>query len=348
MRVSNALTSLVAVAACALAATSAPAWAARDLVIATFGGSFADATKVCHIKPFEKATGAHVIVTLGSSVDNAAKLRATAGHPQIDVAYMDISIAKQMKAEGLLDKLNFKSLSDYSEVAKQAFDPDGEYVNFMTAATVIAYNPNKVSQPPDSWADLFDPKYAHKIALGDITGTSGMQFLLAVNRMKGGDFKTQDAGFAALKKLVPNVVMLYTQADQVVQLFQRGDIVIAPWYTDRIGSASDEGIPVKAAYPKEGAVGIRPTVVVPKHAPDKDLAMKYLEVLLSKNGQECFANKKYAGPVNTQVTLSKKVKSIVPFGQRYQNLWYPDTSLIAKRRPAWTERWQRQIDPLVP
>jgi spermidine/putrescine-binding protein len=161
--------------------------------------------------------------------------------------------------------------------------------------------------------------------------------------MRGGDFETQDAGFAAIEELMPNVVMLYTQADQLVQLFERGEIVIAPWYPDRIGSAADAGVPVAVAYPKEGGVGIQPTVSVPKGAPNKELAMQYIDVLLSPEGQKCFAEKKYAGPVNTTVELGDKAKAIVPFGESYENLWYPDSEAIAKLRPGWTERWQKEI-----
>tara|TARA_R110002049_G_scaffold277215_4_gene455650 strand:- start:399 stop:1373 length:975 start_codon:yes stop_codon:yes gene_type:complete len=317
--------------------------AADELVIGTFGGSFAEDTKSCHIAAFEKATGARAIISLGSSVDMAAKIRATKDDPEIDLAYMDISIAKQIKAEGLLESLNFSQLESFDDVAPQAFDADGNFVTFMTAATVIAYNPELVDTPPTSWADLFDPKYKGRIALGDITGTSGMHFLLAVNKMKGGELDNQDAGIAAIKSLMPSVAMLYTQADQIVQLFERGEVVMAPWYPDRIGSAADKGISVAVAYPKEGAVGIQPTVSVPKGSKNRDLALKYIDVLLSAEGQKCFAEKKYAGPVNTKVELSDKVKAIVPFGDSYENLWYPDTDAVAKLRAGWTERWQREV-----
>ena len=170
-----------------------------------------------------------------------------------------------------------------------------------------------------------------------------MHFLLAVNKMKGGELDNQDAGIAAIKSLMPSVAMLYTQADQIVQLFERGEVVMAPWYPDRIGSAADKGISVAVAYPKEGAVGIQPTVSVPKGSKNRDLALKYIDVLLSAEGQKCFAEKKYAGPVNTKVELSDKVKAIVPFGDSYENLWYPDTDAVAKLRAGWTERWQREV-----
>jgi putative spermidine/putrescine transport system substrate-binding protein len=334
---------IAAAALCAATMAASPVQAAGEIVVATFGGSFADDTKSCHAAAFEKATGAKVVLTLGSSVDIAAKIRATKGDPEIDVAYMDRSIVEQVEAEGLLETLAFDTLSNYADVAKQAFNPAGHYVNFMTAATVIAYNPEVIKTPPTSWNDLFDPKYAGKMALGDITGTSGLHFLIAVNRMKGGTLENQDAGFAAIKTLMPNVVMLYTKADQLVQLFERGEIVIAPWYPDRIGSAADKGVPVAVAYPKEGAVGIQPTASVPKGSKNKALAMQYIDVLLSRDGQKCFAEKKYAGPVNTKVSLSDKAAKIVPFGDSYDKLWNPDNDLIAKLRPGWTERWKKEV-----
>ena len=340
---SNRSSIISTIAFCAAIGAVSQVQAADELVIGTFGGSFAEDTKSCHIAAFEKATGARAIISLGSSVDMAAKIRATKDDPEIDLAYMDISIAKQIKAEGLLESLNFSQLESFDDVAPQAFDADGNFVTFMTAATVIAYNPELVDTPPTSWADLFDPKYKGRIALGDITGTSGMHFLLAVNKMKGGELDNQDAGIAAIKSLMPSVAMLYTQADQIVQLFERGEVVMAPWYPDRIGSAADKGISVAVAYPKEGAVGIQPTVSVPKGSKNRDLALKYIDVLLSAEGQKCFAEKKYAGPVNTKVELSDKVKAIVPFGDSYENLWYPDTDAVAKLRAGWTERWQREV-----
>jgi ABC-type Fe3+ transport system substrate-binding protein len=103
-------------------------------------------------------------------------------------------------------------------------------------------------------------------------------------------------------------------------------------------------VPVAVAYPKEGAVGIQPTLVIPKGSKNKELAMKFMAAVLSAEGQACFAEKKYAGPVNTKVKLSDKVSKIVPFGENYQNLWYPDSDVVAKKRSEWTRRWQREVN----
>ena len=60
------------------------------------------------------------------------------------------------------------------------------------------------------------------------------------------------------------MVTYYTQADQIVALLERGDIVIAPWYIDLVGAAAAKGVPVALAFPEEGAIRIIPTVSIPR------------------------------------------------------------------------------------
>lgn len=316
---------------------------ADQVVVATFGGSFAEDTKTCNIQPYEKATGATVVLQLGNSVQHAAAIRAMGGKPTYDVAYMDNSLATQLNSEGLLAPLEPAKLKSYPDVDKAAFGPDNSYVAFEISATAITYNPKIVATPPTSWNDLFDPKYKGRIAIGDITGTSGIQFLMAVNKIRGGTLDNMDPGFAAIKELADNSVTLYTQADQLVSLFQRGDIVIAPWYPDRTGAQIDKGLDLAVAYPKEGAVGIKPVLVIPKGAPHLDLALKYVDTVLSEDNQTCFSTRQYAAPVNTKVALPDKIKKIVATGEDYNRLWFPDPQAVASHLVEWTRRWQREI-----
>ena len=340
MRIIRPAAALVAVLS---AVTLVQAARADNLVVATFGGVFADDTKTCNIQPFEKATGATVALQLGNSVQHAAAIRAMGGKPTYDVAYMDNSLATQLNAEGLLAPLDPAKLTNYADVDKAAFGPGNSYVAFEISATAITYNPKVVSPPPTSWNDLFDPKYKGRIAIGDITGTSGVQFLMAVNKMRGGTLDDMSPGFAAIKQLADSSVTLYTQADQLVSLFQRGDIVIAPWYPDRTGAQIDKGLDLAVAYPKEGAVGIKPVLVVPKGAPHLDLALKYVDAVLSTEGQTCFSSRQYAAPVNLKVTLPDRMKKIVATGDDYKNLWFPDPKAVATHLVEWTHRWQREV-----
>jgi spermidine/putrescine-binding protein len=335
---------LAALAATALvsALLATPA-SSEELVVATFGGTFVDNSKKCHAAAFEKATGATVKYVLGSSVQTAAKLRAAGARAEIDVAYMDSQIVKQAKAEGLLQALEPARIAGWNDVYDVGKDRDGYWVSMMFAGTIIAYNTKTLSTPPTSWADLWKPEFKGKLAIPDISGTSGQQFLMAAARINGGSLENIDPGFEAIKKLRPNVQMMYTQPDQLIPLFERGDIAVAVWYTDRTGAAAARGVPVAAVYPKEGAIGIVPTVSVPKASPKRELAQKYIATLLSPEGQVCFAQSQFAGPNNRTVKLAADLARLVPYGDNVQRMFFPDTDLVARKFPEWSERWGREI-----
>ena len=182
-----------------------------------------------------------------------AKLRAAGARSELDVAYMDSQIVKQAKAEGLLQPLEPAKVAHWNDVYDVSRDKDAHWVSMMFAGTMITYNTKLVKEPPTSWADLWKPEFKGKLAIPDISGTSGQQFLMAAARLNGGSIENIDPGFEAIKKLKPNVQMMYTQPDQLIPLFERGDIAVAVWYTDRTGAAAAKGVPVAAAYPKEGA-----------------------------------------------------------------------------------------------
>ena len=345
MKHSNKGRVLSAVSAAAMGAlvSASPVSAQEKLTIATFGGSFLEAVKLCHIPTFESMTGATVEAVLGNSVQHAASVRAMGAKSDYDVVYIDDSAAMQLNAEALLHPMNRAMLKSADALDPRAFGPDDTFVVFMTGATAIAYNPELVETPPTSWRDLFDEKYKGQVAIGDVTGTAGWQFLLAVNKMEGGSLNDVTPGIKAVKPLTEDAVVLYTQADQLLALLARGEVAMAPWYPDRAGSAADQGLSIAVAYPEEGAVGIRPTLLIPKGSSRKDLAATFIDIVLSKEAQECFAENKYAGPINLKAELSGKAAAIVPNGATLERLWFLDPAVTSAELPGWIDRWQREV-----
>ncbi len=333
----------IASAAFALAVAWAAPTHAEELVVGSFGGSFADNVKACHVAAFEKATGATVALKLGNSSQFAAAVRASGGKSDMDVVFIDNSLAVQIHNEKLNEKIERAKLSHAGEIIANAWGVDDSYVVAMVSATTLVYNPKLVKAPPTSWLDLADPQYAGKYAIGDISGTSGLQFLLALNRIKGGTLDNVDPGMEAIKPIAKGSAVLYTQADQLISLFERGEIAIAAWYPDRAGVAADKGLSVAVAYPKEGAVGILPAVLIPKGTLRAELAHKFIDVVLSAEGQKCFSERAYIGAVNKGVKLSDKVAAIAPTGEALDRLWFVDPEVLARQIPGWTRRWQREV-----
>jgi putative spermidine/putrescine transport system substrate-binding protein len=174
---------------------------AEELVVGSFGGSFADNLKTCHVAAFEKATGATVSLKLGNSSQFAAALRAAAGNPDMDIVYIDNSLAAQAHNEGLTQTIDRAKLKSAPDILPSAWGKDDSYVVAMVSATTLVYNPKLVKTPPTSWLDLADPAYAGKYAIGDISGTAGLQFLLELNKLKGGTLEDITPGIDAIKPI---------------------------------------------------------------------------------------------------------------------------------------------------
>jgi spermidine/putrescine-binding protein len=335
---------LAVAATAALFATAAGLAArAQELNVAIFGGSFAENVRACVAEPFQRATGTRVNFVLGNSVQNAARLRATRGRPDVDVAYMDLQVAVQAKGEGLLDQIDAARLSNLPDIYPSAVDPERRWIGFMYSSTAIAYNPQELRNPPQAWADLWNPSLRGKLAIGDISATSGQHFLIAAARINGGSVENVEPGFRAIRELRPGVVTLYTQADQVVQLIERGDIAAAVWFSDRVGAAARSGVPVAVVFPREGAIGILPTFSIPVGARSKALAEQYMDRALTPEAQRCFAERQFAGPTNRRVELPDELARLVPYRESVERMYFPPPEIVARNLPAWTERWNREI-----
>ena len=322
----------------------AAAAAEKELTVALYGGSFQEQTVKCYIESFESKYGAKVNMAVGNSTDNLAKLRAQKSNPVIDVAYMDWSVAIQAKNEGLIEKLDFDKIPNIAQVYDKAIEKDHFFVAQLFACTGLAYNTEFVKSPPTSWQDLWDAKYKGKIALPDITGTSGYQTLLMAARINGGDIQNMGPGFEAIKKIRDDVVTFYTHADQVVSLLERGEVWIVPWYHDRTAFAQKKGVPVAFSFPKEGTVAILPALTIVKGAPNPELAAKFIDWILSAEGQKCFAANMFEGPVNKTVVLEPELARKMPYGpEQIDRMVVPDYEYTAAHRGEWTEKWNKEI-----
>jgi spermidine/putrescine-binding protein len=142
--------------------------------------------------------------------------------------------------------------------------------------------------------------------------------------------------------LAAETVAFYTQADQLISMFERGEIVIAPWYTDRAAAAQDKGVPVQFVYPSEGGIGIRVALIIPRGSKNVDAAVSYIDQVLSKDSQECFAEKMYGGPVNKTAALKGRSAVVVP-PEQYSKLYFPDPTTVSKLVAGWRQRWQREV-----
>jgi iron(III) transport system substrate-binding protein len=196
----------------------------------------------------------------------------------------------QLKKEGLL-------LPYVSPEMKGAINPLPDYDGSFTAARLgtlgIAYNTRFVKEAPKAWADLKNPKFknAYGIANPALSGTAYMSVAL-LSKTFGWEY------FEALRK---NGAKMGKGSGQVVDDTASGELLasLAVDYItlDKIGKGATLGL----AYPPEMLV-IPSPVAIFKNSPDVAAAKKFVDFLLSKEGQEIVARNGTL-PVRSDVAL---------------------------------------------
>src|SRR5882724_7619622 len=177
---------------------------ARPLVFATFTGSWEQAHKDVIVPYFRKtAENAAIVLDPMLSVDQIAKVTAARANPPIDVMLHDPGPALVAIGNDLVEPFPTDKSANYKDLIAEAQEPNGPAIFFQVVG--LTYNPDKVKNPPTSWADLWKPEYKGRVGITNLNSTAGTGFLVEIARMHGGSEANIEPGFKALEALKPSL-----------------------------------------------------------------------------------------------------------------------------------------------
>ena len=289
-------------------------------------------------KAFENLTGIHVnYATYDSNEAMYAKLKS--GAVSYDIVVPSDYMIERLISEDMIQPLDMTKLTNYDLIEEEYknlfYDPDNRYsVPYNVGMVGLIYNTTMVEGTPDSWAVMWDEKYADNILTFDNPRDAfGIaQFLLGldVNSENKADWD-----LAADKLKEQNKVLQGRVMDQVFSKMEGGNAAIAPYYAGDFLTMVENNPDLAFCYPKEGTNIFVDACCVPKNATNYDAAMLYINFLMEP--EVALANAEficYASP-NTAVVNNP--------GYSYygEDILYPDPQAMPK-----TE-YYHDIDPEI-
>ncbi|HYE99386.1 MAG TPA: spermidine/putrescine ABC transporter substrate-binding protein, partial [Planctomycetota bacterium] len=227
------------------------------------------------IARFEKETGAKVVVDY---IDSSETLRAkiAGGKSGYDVVFSSDEAVPSLVAAGLLDRLD--PLPGRKHIAPEfrglAYDPEGAYtVPYMFGTTGLAWRKDAISPAPDSWAALWThSKKATLLA-------DGREVIAAAMRLDGSSALTAETVAKAGKRFHGWKPLAWQSAPK--DMLVNGDAHIAQCYSgDALQAAEATGGKVGFVIPKEGGTLWVDNLCIPKGAPQRALAHRFIDYLL--------------------------------------------------------------------
>ncbi len=323
-----------------------PALAQQQITVVNFGGANANAQKKAYYEPIEKAGIKVVPVEYNGE---QAKIKAMVETRKVTWDVVEVESPDAMRGcdEGLFEKLDYARIAPKADFLPAAVTDCA--VGVFVWSTVMAYNGDKLKTAPASWADFFD--------VGKIPGKRGMrkgarynlEFALLADGVAPADVykvlatKTgADRAFKKLTELKPHI-QWWEAGAQAPQFLVAGDVALTTVFNGRIDAANREGRNLKIYWP--GGIYDLDYWVIPKGAPNKDAAYKFIAFASQPENQAVYAQNIAYGPSNTKALarLDAKVLNDLPTSpanakealQFSVGFWADQGEALEKRFAAW-------------
>ena len=253
-----------------------------------------------------------------------------------------LSATTSLAAEKLVISTWGGSWKDLLEktVAKKFKEQTGADVEFITGGTIDRLNKAKLAKGNPESDITFTTSH-----VGWLYATDGLydaSHLVVVSaKLMGGDAATWEKGSDKLKALKPNFKAYYANDAASQQLLQNGEAPVQVMLSMNAYHIASQGVPVKVAMPKEGAVLGIDTVGIMKGTKNADLAYKFVNLMLDPDVQAEVATIKKGSPVVSNAKLSDDVAKL-PGVFTTPDQWNKEALIIDhKLRAEKTGEWRK-------
>jgi len=275
---------------------------------------------------FTEETGIKVVYdTYEQNEDMYTKI-TSGGSSKIDVIFPSEYIIEKMINEDLLAEINYDNVPNMALIddkyKDQSYDPGNKYsVPYMWGTLGIVYDSTRVSEPIDSWEDLWDPQYKGEIlmwdSMRDSMGLALKSLGYSMNSTNMGELTAARDKLMEQKPLVLNYA-----GDQMKDNMIAGEAIMAVMYSGDAITVMDSNENLDYVVPREGSNIWFDSMCILKSSTNKEAAEQFINFMCRTDIAEM--NRAY---INYS-TPQKEVYENLPEEIRNDQRQYPDDSIF--------------------
>ena len=334
---------LSASAGAAALASGLPAARAEggQVVVGTWGGDYGQLLSDIIDKPILIPRGYEIVQDIANNDPRKTKLLAERQRRRgsMDVALLSDSDMYIVAQSGTFDPIDAKQMSRLDKVFPELRSDIA--IPHIYSAQVILYNTNQVKTPPQSFADLWDPKWRGRVGLADILYPNNT---LAAALAGGGSASNLDPAEKKLMEWRSLDVKIYPSNEALAAALKSEEVWLTTMWLARGFMWKKAGIPLGHVVPKEGAPAIVFQGSVPKNARNKPGGFTYLDAMLDAKAQVGFADKMGYVPTVTDAVLPADLAAQVSLTEAERaRLLKPDYAYAAGRTQRTQDFWNKEF-----
>ncbi|CCD84125.1 Putative ABC transporter (substrate binding protein) [Bradyrhizobium sp. ORS 285] len=312
-----------------------------QVVVGTWGGDYGQLLSDIIDKPIMTPKGFEIVQDVANADPRKTKLLAErqSRRGSMDVSCLSDNDAYIVSQSDVFEKIDAAQVKRLDKVFPELRSEIA--IPHIYSAQVILYNTNQVKTPPQSFADLWDPKWRGKIGLADILYPNNT---LAAALAGGGGVSNLDPAEKKLMEWRSLDVKIYPSNEALAAALKSEEVWITTMWLARGFMWKKSGIPLAHVVPKEGTPAIVFQASVPKNAKNKAGGFAYLDAMLDAKAQGGFADKMGYVPTVTDAPLPEDLAKQVSLTEAERaRLLKPDYAYAAGRSQRTLDFWNKEF-----
>jgi len=318
----------------------------RSITVGIYTGQQGDVVRKQIIPPFEAKHGCRVYTTQGVTLEQIALMRTSRNNPKYSVMFVDDIGVELAKREDLIEELPSEQIPSMAKVLPRFIYYGGYGAAFAMSAAGLAYN-TQTGKPLQSYGDLWDPKFKARFLMETPKATQSIYLLIAAVSVATGKpyAETQhmiDQAWPKMEALKPNVLSIFDNQSIAIQVAQGQADLAGIFYSKSVYPYTIQGAPVDMCYPREGTFAGINTVTLVKNCPERELAIAFIDWMLSPDIQQLLAEQTLTAPSLGGLSFKPDVEKYMAYPEAKMGemgIFSPDWTLINPMRSQLIEKY---------
>jgi iron(III) transport system substrate-binding protein len=222
------------------------------------------------------------------------------GRIQADVLLVaDVVTFEILKRQNLLEAYQSP---ETKKIGAQFIDPNHMYTGTKIIASILAVNTRNAKKIPNSWTVLSDPASKNQGVMPSPLYSGAAAYTLGIL------VREKSFGWNFYQKLKSNNIAIVQGNGAAMKAVASGDKTYGMVVDYMVARAKQDGSPVELVYPKEGVTAVTEPVGIVKNTPNAASARKFIDFVLSVEGQQIAAGQNYT-PVRKDVKAPEGLKN---------------------------------------
>ncbi|PDQ35329.1 MAG: hypothetical protein B5766_06955 [Candidatus Lumbricidophila eiseniae] len=271
-----------------------------------------------------------------------AQRKVDPSKPLVNLGFFNTNTSIQGIGDKMWQKLDYSSMKNAADILPNFQRKDQIGIGIGSDQYGLITNTNNFHTAPDSWAVLWDPKFAGQVSFFGFPWYA----VLVAAQASGGSLQNMEPGWKLWTENAKQIKLIVESNPQYLNVLSSGTAPLTSYFAGTGQQWINGGAPLQYTVPKEGAIPLPVYLqsVAGQSQNQLEACQEIIDAMLAPKWASRWAETSIEIPANVKATLPHNLASLPAFQKStLDGLMDIDFDTVGKNTAAWSERWKSEI-----